>query len=110
MSCPTPKRTASCPTETTRLFQSRNRAAMRWRVWLAVSFSILQTFFERKGLTRTVTNCLNMSAQPHCKRFMAYDNCQRYFAADACDSSTTTEVPYCVVCHDPCPPWARHLS
>jgi hypothetical protein len=38
-------------------------------------FAILRTFFERKGLTRTATNCLNVSAQLHHKRFMAYDNC-----------------------------------
>src|SRR3954463_5613939 len=78
---------------------------------LAAIFSaILRTFFEREGLTKKATNCLNMSAQPHCKRFMAYDNCQRYFAADVCGSSTTTEVLGCVIFHDPCPPWARHLS
>src|SRR4051812_23702912 len=72
--------------------------------------TLIRAFFERKGLAKKATNCLNMSAQSHCKRFMAYDNCQRYFAAEACGSSTTTEGSGCVICYDPCPSWARHVS
>lgn len=37
--------------------------------------SILRTFFERQGLTKKATNCLNVSVQLHLKRFMAYDKC-----------------------------------
>src|SRR6267142_1873198 len=72
--------------------------------------SILRTFFERKGLTKKATNCLNVRAQLHLQRFMAYDNCHRHSGADASGPSTPTEVFDCVVCYTSCPARARHRA
>jgi hypothetical protein len=38
-------------------------------------WSILRTFFERKGITKPATACLNVSAQLPLNRVMAYDTC-----------------------------------
>jgi hypothetical protein len=70
--------------------------------------AILRTFFERKGVTKKATPCLNMSAQLYSKQGMAYDNCPGHSEADASGESTTTKVSGGAVCHDPGLAGPRH--